>query len=197
MVTVERRQDTWTPSVIRGERIVLRRHRPDDVPTVKRWYRDPELARLTRYSLRPMSEPEIDRFVQARLLSPEAVAYAIDERLSGRLLGLTTFSNLDPDNGSVLYHITIGEKDAWGRGLGTEATELMLWLAFDHFGLHRVSLTVFAFNERAIRAYQKAGFSIEGRQREAIVRDGRRWDEVTMGVLAPEWRSRTRRTPSP
>ena len=100
-----------------------------------------------------------------------------------------------PDNGSVLFHITIGERDAWGRGLGTEATRLMLGLAFDTLGLHRVGLTVFAFNERAIRSYRKAGFAIEGRMREAIVRDGRYWDELQMGVLQEEWRAGDGRTP--
>jgi RimJ/RimL family protein N-acetyltransferase len=120
-------------------------------------------------------------------MSPESVAYAIDERAAGRLIGLTTFSNLDPDNGSVLFHITIGEPDAWGRGYGTEATGLMLELAFKRIGLHRVTLSVFSFNERAIRSYQKSGFRLEGRAREAILRDSQRFDELSMGVLATEW----------
>jgi len=180
----------WNPSVIGGRAVVLRRHRPQNLETVARWYRDAELARLTRYSMRPMSDEEIERFFQTRLLSPEAVAYGIHERATDRLIGLTTFSALDPDNGSVLFHITIGERDAWGRGLGTEATELMLWLAFDRIGLHRVGLSVFAFNERALRSYIKAGFRVEGRLRESIQRDGRYWDEVQMGVLREEWQAR-------
>jgi RimJ/RimL family protein N-acetyltransferase len=193
MVTVESQRDVWNPPVIEGTGVVLRHHRDDDLPAVRRWYRDPELARLTRYSLRPMSEDEIDRFFHGRLMSPESVSYAIEQRQTGRLIGLTTFSNLDPENSSVLFHITIGEPDAWGYGHGTETAELMLWLAFDRIGLHRVALSVFGFNERAIRSYEKAGFSIEGRDREAIVRDGQRWDEVTMGILAPEWQARQAR----
>lgn len=169
---------------------MLRHHRPDDLPHVRRWYRDPELARLTRYTVKPMTDEEIDRFFHGRLMSPESVAYAIDVRETGRLIGLTTFSNLDPDNGSVLFHISIGEPDAWGRGFGTEATRLMLQLAFERIGLHRVALSVFSFNERAIRSYQKAGFRLEGRAREAIVRDGQRFDELSMAVLAAEWRDR-------
>jgi RimJ/RimL family protein N-acetyltransferase len=180
----------WNPSVIGGRAVILRRHRPQNLETVARWYRDDELARLTRYSMRPMSGEEIDRFFQTRLRSPEAVAYGIHERATDRLIGLTTFSALDPDNGSVLFHITIGERDAWGRGFGTEAAELMLWLAFDRIGLHRVGLSVFAFNERAVRSYLKAGFRVEGRLRESIQRDGRYWDEVQMGVLREEWQAR-------
>jgi RimJ/RimL family protein N-acetyltransferase len=189
MVTLDRPRDVWNPARIEGQRVVLRHHRPEDLAHVRRWYHDPELARLTRYSLVPMRDEEIDRFFHARLMSPESVAYAIEVRDSGRLIGLTTFSNLDPDNGSVLFHISIGEQDAWGRGYGTEATRLMLGLAFDSIGLHRVSLSVFSFNERAIRSYEKAGFRLEGRAREAILRDGQRRDELTMGILAVEWRA--------
>jgi hypothetical protein len=52
---------------------------------------------------------------------------------------------------------------------------------------------VFEFNERAIRSYRSCGFTIEGRSREAIWRDGRWWDEITMSILEPEWRAREAR----
>ena len=89
----------------------------------------------------------------------------------------------------MLFHISLGEHDAWGQGYGTEATRLMLGLAFDSIGLHRVGLSVFSFNERAIRSYEKAGFRLEGRARDAILRDGERRDELSMAILAPEWRA--------
>ncbi len=165
----------------------LRRHVPANLATVLRWYADPEIARLTRYSLRAMPPDEVERFFQNRLLSTGSVAYGIHQRATGRLIGLTTFSALDPDNGSVLFHITIGEHDAWGRGFGTEAARLMLWLAFERIGLHRVGLSVFAFNERAVRSYRKVGFQVEGRLREAIQRDDGYWDELQMGILRSEW----------
>jgi RimJ/RimL family protein N-acetyltransferase len=183
-------REHWHPAAIRGRLVLLRRPQPDDLPAVRRWYSDAEIARLTRYQTRPMSEPEIDMFFRGRLLAPDALAYTIAELPTERQVGFTTFSGLDPDNGSVTYHVTIGERDAWGRGLGTETTELMLDHAFARLGLHRVGLTVFAFNERAIRAYEKAGFRVEGRLREAVKREGRFWDEVAMGVLRDEWLAR-------
>lgn len=183
-------RDDWHPPLIRGEKVSLQLPRAGDLGAVMRWYTDPEIGRLTRYQPRPMTAAEIERFFHGRLLSPDALAYTIHERPSERLIGFTTFSALDADNGSVMFHITIGERDAWGRGLGTEATELMLAHAFDRLGLHRVGLSVFSFNTRAIRAYEKAGFRIEGRVREAIHRDGRYWDEIQMGVLSDEWDAR-------
>ena len=137
-----------------------------------------------------MTEQEVERFFHTRMLTTDALAYCIVELPDWRLIGFTTFSALDVENGSVMFHITIGERDAWGRGLGTEATELMVAHAFERLLLHRVGLTVFSYNVRAIRAYEKAGFRIEGRLREAIVREGLYFDEIQMGILVDEWLAR-------
>jgi RimJ/RimL family protein N-acetyltransferase len=185
-------RDHWHPATLEGRLVVLRRHRPENLAAVVRWYRDPELARLTRYQTRPMSVDEIEQFFRVRLLASDALAYAIHERATDRFVGITTFSSLDPDNGSALFHITIGERDAWGQGLGTETAELMLAHAFERVGLHRVGLSVFSFNTRAVRSYEKVGFRLEGRLRDAIWRDGRYWDELQMGIVESEWRERQR-----
>ena len=119
---------------------------------------------------------------------------AVHVRATDRLIGTCAFSQLDADNGSALFHITIGETDAWGQGYGTEATQLMLDHAFGTLGLHRIALFVFEFNVRAVRAYQRCGFVVEGRARESIWRDGRWWDELAMSVLESDWRKRRRAT---
>jgi RimJ/RimL family protein N-acetyltransferase len=177
----------WFPESITGERIVLRRHVAANLAAFERWYSDPEVARLTRYQEGPMPAAEIERFFQVRVLGTDSLALAIHLRGSDRLIGTCAFSQLDGDNGSALFHITIGEKDAWGQGYGTEATELMLDHAFGRLRLHRVALSVFAFNERAIRSYRKVGFILEGRARDAIWRDGRYWDELQMSLLEGDW----------
>jgi RimJ/RimL family protein N-acetyltransferase len=179
---------TWFPEVLAGSGVVLRRHVPGNLEAFRRWYSDPEIARLARYQEAPMRPDEVERFFTARVVGTDALAMAIHERSSGRLIGTCAFSQLDGENGSALYHITIGEKDAWGHGHGTEATQLMLDHAFGSLGLHRIALFVFEFNERAIRAYRRCGFVVEGRSRESIWRDGRWWDELAMSVLESDWR---------
>jgi RimJ/RimL family protein N-acetyltransferase len=181
---------SWFPASLEGHSVVLRRHGPENLAAFRRWYRDPDVARLARYQDGPMAVEEIDRFFAARALGTESMAMAIHLRASDRLVGTCAFSQLDGDNGSALFHITIGEKEEWGRGYGTEATRLMVDHAFGSLGLHRVALTVFDFNERAIRSYRSCGFITEGRSREAIWRDGRWWDELSMSILEPEWRRR-------
>jgi RimJ/RimL family protein N-acetyltransferase len=183
---------SWFPEKLEGRLVVLRRHSPGNISAFRRWYSDKAVARLTRYQDGPMRPEEIERFFEVRVLGRDSLAMAVHVRQTNRLVGTCAFSQLDPDNGSALFHITIGEKDAWGRGYGTEATRLMLRHAFDTLGLHRIALSVFEFNERAIRSYRSCGFVVEGRAREAIWRDGRWWDEITMSVLADEWRARAR-----
>ena len=183
----------WFPERLEGERTVLRRHTAANLDAFRRWYSDPEVVRLARYQEGPMRAEEIERFFTARVVSPDSLAFAVHVKATGRLIGTCAFSQLDGDNGSALFHITIGEKDAWGHGYGTEATGLMLEHAFEHLGLHRVALSVFAFNERAIRSYRKVGFVVEGRSRDAIWRDGRYWDELQMSILEDDWRERRSR----
>ncbi len=178
----------WFPEVLDGTLVTLRRHAPENLVAFRRWYADPEIARLARYQQTPMRPDEIERFFAARAVGPEALSMAVHERSSDRLIGTCAFSQLDADNGSALYHITIGEADAWGHGFGTEATQLMVDHAFGALGLHRIGLFVFEFNERAIRAYRRSGFVVEGRSRESVWRDGQWWDELAMSILDSDWR---------
>ena len=189
-MTLVPERHAWRPESIVGDRVVLRRHRAENLKAFMRWYSDPEVARLTRYHEAPLSNDEIQRFFYSRIMGSDFLAMAIHLRETHRLVGTCAFSQLDGDNGSTLYHITIGERDSWGQGFGSEATELMVDHAFTQLALHRVALTVFQFNARAIRAYEKCGFKIEGRARDAIYRDGRFWDEIHMSILAHEWEAR-------
>ncbi|MCK4899416.1 MAG: GNAT family N-acetyltransferase, partial [Anaerolineales bacterium] len=75
----------------------------------------------------------------------------------------------------------------WGKGFGTDAVSVILRYAFHELNLHRVSLGVFEYNRRARRSYEKVGFSVEGRIRGDMLRQGRRWDVFIMGILREEW----------
>jgi len=183
-------RESWRPEVMSGRLVVLHRHRVENLQAFTKWYSDPEVARLTRYHEAPLSNEEVERFFYSRIMGVDFLSMAIHVRETNRLVGTCAFSQLDGDNGSTLYHITIGERDAWGRGYGTEATELMLAHAFRRLALHRVALTVFEFNTRAIRAYEKCGFVVEGHARQAIFRDGQFWDEIHMSILLDEWEAR-------
>jgi RimJ/RimL family protein N-acetyltransferase len=76
-----------------------------------------------------------------------------------------------------------------GRGLGTEATRLIVGYGIEELGLHWIDLGVYSFNPRAQRAYEKAGFVVEGVRRHDLRWEGEWIDSIVMSVLAPEWRA--------
>ena len=86
--------------------------------------------------------------------------------------------------------IALGERSYWGKGFGTDAMQIMLRYAFCELNLRSVGLIVFEYNPRAIRSYEKIGFVHEGRIRGAILREGKRWDFLYMGLLREEWSAR-------
>ena len=64
---------------------------------------------------------------------------------------------------------------------------IVLRFAFTEINLRRVTLTVFEYNPRAIRSYEKTGFKHEGRLRGALLRDEKRWDVLYMGIRREDW----------
>ncbi|MDE3228804.1 MAG: GNAT family N-acetyltransferase, partial [Chloroflexota bacterium] len=97
--------------------------------------------------------------------------------------------DIDLTKGSAELGISIGRKDCWGRGFGTEAITLILDYGFAVLGLHNVMLTTYAYNERALRSYRKIGFTEFGRRREAMRIGEQRYDIVYMDLLRAEFRS--------
>lgn len=120
---------------------------------------------------------------------PDRLDLAVLEEPGGRFAGELTLSDVDADNESATYRIALSSGEFTDRGLGKEATRLVLEYAFGAVGLYRVQLEVFAFNMRAIAAYRACGFQVEGRKREALLWDGRRHDALVMAILRREFHS--------
>ncbi|MFD4373419.1 GNAT family N-acetyltransferase [Streptomyces sp. NPDC058486] len=168
-----------------GDLVVLRPVTEDDVPALLPMFDDPEVARLTGSHAR-FDEPGLRGWYGSRGEQPDRLDLAVVERASGRVVGEVVLNEWDPGNESCAFRICF-VPDGVGRGLGTEATRLIVAYAFEELGLYRVWLEVYAFNPRARRAYEKAGFTAEGVLRGALLWEGERVDATVMAVLAPEW----------
>ena len=118
--------------------------------------------------------------------------WAVIRQIDGVFLGEVVLNQRDPDNESMNFRIGLSGDGALGNGYGTEATRAAIQYAFDAVGLHRLSLGVYAFNPRALRVYEKCGFIREGVEREALLWDGQRVDQITMSILATDTRGSTR-----
>ncbi|MEY9211201.1 GNAT family N-acetyltransferase [Thermobifida halotolerans] len=169
--------------VLVGERVRLVPLAPEHADALYSSALDPEIRRLTGTHRVP-DRAEIEEWCRTRADDPERLDLAIIGRPDGRFYGELSLTDIDSHNESAAYRIALSAIEFTGRGLGQEATRLILRHAFDHVGLHRVWLRVYAFNMRAIAAYRACGFAVEGRLRDALLWEGRRHDALVMSVLA-------------
>jgi RimJ/RimL family protein N-acetyltransferase len=171
--------------VLKGKRVTLRRPREEDFEARLRLGTDAEIWRMyggNRSDMRPMTEEAAKRWVQ-RLLDQD-YAWIIE---AGSLIGAIRLHRVDLRDKRASLAIGIEDASQLGKGLGSEAIALALGYAFNVLRLHRVSVRVVEYNLRAIRTYQKCGFVIEGREREAALVDGAWHDDVMMAILDREY----------
>lgn len=116
--------------------------------------------------------------------SPQAVLFAIEACESGRLAGYVTLRGIDWIARAAEIGIVVGEPTLRRRGIGREATALLLRYAVEVVNLRRLWLRVRADNAPALRIYQGLGFAVEGCLREHVWRDGAYRDLLIMGLLA-------------
>ncbi len=113
--------------------------------------------------------------------------FTVEDAAGGGAIGMADYRDLDPYAGVATLGVTIGEKEFWGRGHGSEALRLLMDHLFGAYGLHRLELDTWSGNERAMRCFLGLGFREEGRRRAAVLTDGRRHDRVLFGILREEW----------
>jgi RimJ/RimL family protein N-acetyltransferase len=171
-----------------GETVELRRHDRANYPLYARWYGDEEIWHLTSWTSQPMQRAAVERLFDEREKSSADDSFAIHRRDEDRPIGVIGLSNIGGANASADLSVIVGEAEARDQGLGTEAIRLILNYGFEDLGLNSVALSVFDFNEAAIRTYENLGFEREGRMREAIRRDDGFHDAILMRMFASEWR---------
>ena len=174
---------------IEGERIALGPLRRDLLPLYQRWFNDPAVVRALAAGPRPLLLEDEQQWYDRKIGATDTVLFQIYVRDGWRPIGTTGLEELDHQHGVADFGILIGEKDCWDQGYGTEATRLVLDYAFNVLGLHNVMLCVYDHNRRGARAYEKAGFKVIGRRRQALRLGNERYDEIFMDALAAEFES--------
>jgi RimJ/RimL family protein N-acetyltransferase len=157
-----------------------------------RWNQNSEYFRLLDSDPAHLwSANKFKEFLEKELESalPVNLLFSIRTLDADKLIGFIALDGINWTDRDSYVAIGIGEPDFWGKGCGTDAMRLMLRYSFTELNLHRISLNVYAYNQRGIRSYEKCGFQHEGCIREFVLRDGLRSDMLHMGILRSEWES--------
>ena len=172
-------------SALEGELVLLRAREPEDEIFAHRWANDAEVVRWlgTRY---PWSRATASEKIRESTFGPQSCVFGIYALSDGRPIGWLGLRGDGIENRSASLGIALGDKDCWDGGYGTDAMRVGCRFGFEMMNLHRIRLDVYPENERAIHCYEKVGFVIEGRTRDAMFKHGAYHDLILMSVLAGE-----------
>ncbi|MDR3584274.1 MAG: GNAT family protein [Desulfosporosinus sp.] len=173
--------------MLKGQKTWIRPIEEDDIDLLYQWYNDQEVN-LWSSGAWPLNTLLSKDQIAAKFLdgSPDTYRYAILDE-NNLLIGSTGFKELNIPSQSATLYVVIGNKAYWGHGYGTDALITFVRFLFTQWNFHRISLDTWDQNLRAIKAYEKVGFKIEGRQREARFVLGSYHDAILMGLLREEF----------
>ena len=174
-------------NIFAGSLVRLAAPSASDYDLMAKWSENAEYSRMGNFGPSRLESGEFWRRVDQH--SKDAYNFRIrtleDDKLIGFLGLWVSWSNQ-----MCRVRIGIGEPEYWGRGYGSDALHLLVNYAFRELNVYKISLNVAQYNARAIRAFEKVGFTHEGAIRALIYRDGQRYDELQMGTIRPEWEAR-------
>ena len=180
-------------SMFYGDRVRLTALRPEDASTMAHWYEDGEFGRLfDAKPAYPRTENSVTKWLDGVERDHDGFALAIRLLYSDDMIGYVDISGIQWTHGCGWLAVGIGNPAHRNKGFGTEAMDLTLRFAFHELNLHRLQLTVFGYNEAAIRLYERIGFTKEGAFREYLLRDGKRYDMLIYGMLASDWEAKNK-----
>lgn len=168
-----------------GEKVIIRPFKDEDFPYIEECLKDPEVIKLTG------SSPECDREVtlnwyKTRNDQTDRLDLAIVDKSLDMLVGEVVINLYDKENESMNFRILIGPRGR-NRGLGTEATQRIIDYIFENTKLNQLTLSVFDFNPRAKKVYEKVGFVIDSVDKDDLEFEGQWIDSINMKLSRDNW----------
>ncbi|MGE5560615.1 MAG: GNAT family N-acetyltransferase [Chloroflexota bacterium] len=165
--------------MLKGQRVSLRRLDERDLAAIMSWDEDEEI--IAAMGKKFHAENECANWFAAVRQEPRRRVLAIDNE-DGELIGELELDNLSPKEGAVELSICIGNRAYWNQGYGTDAISLIRDHIFASTRLRRIYLRVYRSNKRAIRCYEKCGFTKEAVLPLSRRQSGRHDDVVLMSI---------------
>ena len=170
---------------ITGDNIILRPLAKADLENRVRWFNDPQV----RQTLVVTEQFEMSKTIQwfERLQSDKSrVEFAV-ETLDGTGIGITGLLGIEKEHNIAECYCVIGNKEYWGKKLGTEIHSVLIQWAFEKLDLYKIRADIRTNNPAIFRVVEKLGFKIEGTLRKEKMVDGQRIDLYRIGLLREEF----------
>jgi ribosomal-protein-alanine N-acetyltransferase len=169
---------------LESDRIRLREVRPSDADgRYYQWINDPEVTSFLESRFYPVSGESLQQYIADRQKDRDSIFLAIVDKKRDSHIGNVKLGPIDWIHRRAEIGILIGEKSLWGRGYATETIRLVVDYAFRTLGLHKVTAGCYANNLGSQRAFEKAGFGVEGTRRSHLLWEGQYVDLVLLGIV--------------
>lgn len=168
-----------------------------DPEVESKWMHNSEFMRMMEISpARPMSaaiiRKQYEKLEKQIDESKNLFHFTIRAKEDDRLIGKADVQWIEWTNGNGWIQLGIGSADDRRKGYGSQALNMLTRFAFAELNLFRVSARIPEYNEAALALFKKFGFVEEVCRRQALDRDGRRWDLFIFGLLSSDWQNQTR-----
>jgi UDP-4-amino-4,6-dideoxy-N-acetyl-beta-L-altrosamine N-acetyltransferase len=167
--------------------VTLRPLELSDLSALHKYRNDPEVTQQLGGFSTGYSHSDLQDWFESHRNRSDEVMWCVSDVSSDTCLGHVGFYEIDFRLRSAEFGILLGAKDYWGKGIGTSVSRAVVEFGFRQLNLHRIHLSVVATNERAVRLYERLGFSREGCLRHGQFRNGDYVDVIVMGLLETEW----------
>lgn len=167
-----------------GEHVCLRSIQESDASEdYCRWMNDSEVNQYLESRFQPWSIEQIKEFVRIMRADANSVFFAIVDKDSDKHIGNLKIGPLRREHKTAEIGLVIGDKNYWGRGVGTEAVELACDFIFNSLNYRKATAGAYSVNESSVKVFQKCGFVIEGVRKKQSLCNGQYVDSVILGKL--------------
>ena len=170
---------------ITADRIRLRPLTEADLPLKVKWYNDPAV-RKTLVVDEVFQLAKTKNWFRTLAENNTRMDFMV-ESLDGTAFGITGLIDIDQKNRTAQCYCVIGEKEYWGKGLGTEIHSVLFQWAFEILDIEKIWAHIRTNNPAIFRVVEKLGFVKEGTLRKDKIVDGQRIDLYHIGLLRDEF----------
>ena len=163
-----------------GERLYLSPMNVEDAETYVKWLNDRRVTDNLGMTRSICTLPGEKEYIENKKSTDYDFSIVLND---DTLIGNISLMDVNLVSRKATLGIFIGDEENRSKGYGTEAMKLLVDYGFNILGLHNIDLNVFAFNEQAIKAYEKVGFKEYGRRHESYFLDGKFHDEISMEII--------------
>lgn len=169
-----------------GEKVCLRAYEEKDIKRATEFVNDRELKKFLVTGIPfPMTSWEEEEWIKSQMSNEKGeYNFAIEDIETKKYIGGCGIQKVNWLARVATVGIMIGDKDYWGKGYGTDAMNVLMKFIFEEMNIHKIRLSVFSFNERAKRCYEKCGFQVEGILKDEIFKEGKYYDEIIMSAFS-------------